>query len=329
MAEASDAGVVRELLLPLSRFLKDTSLYEIVVNRPGEVLTEGTEGWRHHALPDLSFEKLMRLARAIASYSNQAIDEARPVLSASLPDEERIQIVVPPATTKGTVSITIRKPSSVSLTLDDLEKGGLFSNVSPPNRHSESSNTRLGNILKAGNYATFLRAAVLARKNIIISGATGSGKTTLSKALIRHIPEHERIISIEDTPELVISQPNHVRLFYSKGGQGLAKISAKDLLESCLRMRPDRILLQELRDGSAFYYIRNVNSGHPGSITTVHADSAALAFEQLTLLVKESEGGRDLERSDIRGLLNVAIDIIVQCKRIDGRFRVSEIYFKP
>ncbi|MDR6901411.1 type IV secretion system protein VirB11 [Rhizobium miluonense] len=250
-------------------------------------------------------------------------------MSASLPDEERIQIVVPPATTKGTVSLTIRKPSSVTLTLDDLEEGGLFSDVSSPNRHVESSDTKLDKMLKAGNYATFLRAAVLARKNIIISGATGSGKTTLSKALIRYIPEHERIISIEDTPELVISQPNHVRLFYSKAGQGLAKISAKDLLESCLRMRPDRILLQELRDGSAFYYIRNVNSGHPGSITTVHADSAALAFEQLTLLVKESEGGRDLERGDVRSLLKVAIDIIVQCKRIDGRFRVSEIYFKP
>ncbi len=329
MAEASDARVVRELLVPLSRFLKDTSLYEIVVNRPGEVLTEGTQGWQHHALPDLSFEKLMRLARAVASYSNQAIDEARPVLSASLPDEERIQIVVPPATTKGTVSITIRKPPSVTLTLDDLERSGLFSNVSSPNRDIQPSDMRLDKILKAGDYATFLRAAVLARKNIIISGATGSGKTTLSKALIRHIPEHERIISIEDTAELIISQPNHVRLFYSKGGQGLAKISAKDLLESCLRMRPDRILLQELRDGSAFYYIRNINSGHPGSITTVHADSAALALEQLTLLVKESEGGRDLERSDIRGLLNVAIDIIVQCKRIDGRFRVSEIYFEP
>ncbi|ACM28406.1 P-type DNA transfer ATPase VirB11 [Rhizobium rhizogenes] len=329
MAEASDAGVVRELLLPLSRFLKDTSLYEIVINRPGEVLTEGTKGWQHHALPDLSFEKLMRLARAIASYSNQAIDEVRPVLSATLPDEERIQVVVPPATTKGTVSVTIRKPSSVTLTLDDLEEGGLFSNVSSLNRHVESSDAKLDKILKAGNYATFLRAAVLARKNIIISGATGSGKTTLSKALIRHIPEHERIISIEDTPELVIPQPNHVRLFYSKGGQGLAKISAKDLLESCLRMRPDRILLQELRDGSAFYYIRNVNSGHPGSITTVHADSAALAFEQLTLLVKESEGGRDLERNDVRSLLKVAIDIIVQCKRIDGRFRVNEIYFEP
>ncbi len=146
--------------------------------------------------------------------------------------------------------------------------------------------------------------------------------------MIRHIPSSERIISIEGTPELVIPQPNHVRLFYSKGGQGLAKVGAKDLLESCLRMWPDRILLQELRDGTAFCYIRNVNSGHPGSITTVHADSARLAFEQLTLLVKESDGGRDLGRDDIREMLKIAIDVIVQCKRIDGRFRVTEIYYR-
>jgi len=126
----------------------------------------------------------------------------------------------------------------------------------------------------------------------------------------------------------VIHQPNHVRLFYSKGGQGLARVGAKELLESCLRMRPDRILLQELRDGTAFYYIRNVNSGHPGSITTVHADSAKLAFEQLTLLVKESEGGQYLERTDIRELLKIAIDVVVQCKRIDRRFRVTELYFR-
>ncbi|MCG5481136.1 MAG: P-type DNA transfer ATPase VirB11, partial [Ensifer alkalisoli] len=169
--------------------------------------------------------------------------------------------------------------------------------------------------------------AVIARKNIIISGATGSAKTTLSKALIKHIPEHERIISIEDTPELVISQPNHVRLFYSRGGQGLSSAGPKELLESCLRMRPDRILLQELRDGTAFYYVRNVNSGHPGSITTVHADSAELAFQQLTLLVKESEGGRNLARDDIDRLLRVSIDVIVQCKRMNGQFRATEIYF--
>lgn len=329
MTEASDAGVVRELLSPLSRFLKDASLYEIVINRPEEVLTEGPEGWQSHELPELGFDKLMRLARAVASYSNQAIDESRPILSATLPDEERIQIVVPPATTKGTVSITIRKPSAVTLTLDDLEGAGLFSKATAVSTGVASWDKKLIDLYEAANYATFLHQAVLARKNIIISGATGSGKTTLSKALIRHIPELERIISIEDTPELVISQPNHVRLFYSKGGQGLAKIGVKDLLESCLRMRPDRILLQELRDGAAFYYIRNVNSGHPGSITTVHADSAQLAFEQLTLLVKESEGGRDLTRDDIRALLGAAIDVIIQCKRSDGRFLVTEIYFEP
>lgn len=328
MTEGSDATVVRELLSPFAPFLDDPSLYEVIVNRPGQVLTEGSGGWRTHDLPELSFEKLMRLARAVASFSHQTIDETRPILSATLPGEERIQIVIPPATSKATVSITIRKPSSATLSLDDLEKGGLFADMTPSSDVAGATDRKLIDLHQRGACAEFLREAVLARKNIVISGATGSGKTTLSKALIRHIPDYERVISIEDTPELVIEQPNHVRLFYSKGGQGLARVGAKELLESCMRMRPDRILLQELRDGTAFYYIRNVNSGHPGSITTVHADSAKLAFEQLTLLVKESEGGQYLERADIRELLKIAIDVVVQCKRIDGEFRVTELHFE-
>jgi len=328
MIEAVASGVVRELLLPLSPFLRDQSLYEVIVNRPGQVMTEGSGGWQTHSIPELTYNRLMRLARAVASFSNQSINETNPILSATLPDTERIQIVIPPATIKETVSLTIRKPSSVSLSLDDLDDGGLFADVRHVEENHGQFDQRLIELYRTGAVKQFLSEAVLARKNIIISGATGSGKTTLSKALIRHIPDSERIISIEDTPELVIPQPNHVRLFYSKGGQGMARIGAKDLLESCLRMRPDRILLQELRDGTAFYYIRNVNSGHPGSITTVHADSARLAFEQLTLLVKESDGGSDLERHDIREMLAIAIDIIVQCKRVDGRFQVSEIYFR-
>ncbi|RCS22852.1 P-type DNA transfer ATPase VirB11 [Phyllobacterium salinisoli] len=328
MTEGADAGVVRDLLAPLASFLEDDSLYEVVVNRPGQVLTEGPGGWRTLDAPELTFEKLMRLARAVASFSHQSIDETRPILSATLPGDERIQIVIPPATSKGTVSITIRKPSSLTLSLDELERGGLFADIVPIG-DATAADRDLIDLHRNGAYAQFLRKAVLVRKNIIISGATGSGKTTLSKALVCHIPDDERIISIEDTPELIIPQPNHVRLLYSKGGQGLARIGAKELLESCLRMRPDRILLQELRDGTAFYYIRNVNSGHPGSITTVHADSARLAFEQLTLLVKESEGGQDLERDDIRHLLKTAVDVVVQCKRVDGQFRVTEIYFEP
>lgn len=326
MTEGPDAAVVRELLSPFAPFLDDTSLYEVIVNRPGQVLTEGSGGWRTHDLPELSFEKLMHLARAVASFSHQSIDETRPILSATLPEGERIQIVIPPATIRNTVSITIRKPSSVTFTLDDLEEREFFSETRAANDHASTQNQDLLALYHAGRFKEFLREAVIARKNIIISGATGSAKTTLSKALIKYIPEHERIISIEDTAELVIPQPNHVRLFYSKGAQGLSAAGPKELLESCLRMRPDRILLQELRDGTAFYYVRNVNSGHPGSITTVHADSAMLAFQQLALLIKESEGGRNLDREDIDKLLRVSIDVIVQCQRRDGRFRATEIY---
>ncbi|RYC23156.1 P-type DNA transfer ATPase VirB11 [Ciceribacter ferrooxidans] len=328
MIEGPDATVVRELLSPFTPFLNDQSLYEVIVNRPGQVLTEGSGGWRTHVLPGLSFEKLVRLARAVASFSHQAIDETRPILSATLPGDERIQIVIPPATTRGTVSITIRKPSSVAFTLDDLDEREFFAETRAADDGAATQDVELRELYRAGRFKEFLRQAVIARKNIIISGTTGSAKTTLSKALIRHIPDEERIISIEDTPELVIPQANHVRLFYSKGAQGLSIAGAKELLESSLRMRPDRILLQELRDGTAFYYIRNVNSGHPGSITTVHAGSARLAFQQLTLLVKESEGGHNLEREDIDALLRLSIDVIVQCRRMEGQFRATEVYFR-
>jgi len=325
---AVQAGVIRRLLQPLARFYDDDSLFEIIVNKPGELFVEGRQGWTRHEIPEVTFDSLMSFARAVATYSAQKVDATSPVLSATLPDGERIQIVIPPAVPAGTVSVTVRKPSQATFGLDELDAGGLFDEVVATGSELSASDQELGRLYKAKAWHDFLALAVRSRKNILISGATGSGKTTLSKALIAHIPADERIITIEDTPELLIPQPNHVRLYYSKGGQGQARVGAKDLLESCLRMRPDRILLQELRDGTAFYYIRNVNSGHPGSITTVHADSATLAFEQLTLLVKESEGGQALERDDIRALLRLLVDVVVQCKRVNGRFRITEIYYR-
>jgi type IV secretion system protein VirB11 len=127
-------------------------------------------------------------------------------------------------------------------------------------------------LLSSSDYEAFMRLAVRSRKNILVSGPTGSGKTTWTKALIREIPSDERLVTIEDAKELVLDRhPNHVRLFYSKDDQGVARVTPKQLLESCLRMKPDRILLAELRAEEAFDYLRNVNSGHPGSITSVHA----------------------------------------------------------
>ncbi len=337
-AGGDPAEVVWHLLAPLAPYLSDESLFEVVVNQPGEVLTEGREGWQSHQVPGLDYDRLVRLSRTVASFSSQTVDEARPLLSATLPGGERIQIVLPPAVPAGTVSLTIRKPAKGTFSLEELGAAGLFmetaliagkKSVTGPDRElPDTSSASLRKALEDRNFVGFLRGAVKARKNILISGATGSGKTTLSKALIAEIPNTERLVTIEDTPELVLPQPNVVRLFYSKGDQGSARVRPKDLLEAALRMRPDRVLLQELRDGTAFYYIRNVNSGHPGSITTVHASSARLAFEQLTLLVKESEGGSDLARDDIRQLLTLLVDIVVQCHRVEGRFRMTEVYYR-
>jgi type IV secretion system protein VirB11 len=180
------------------------------------------------------------------------------------------------------------------------------------------------------DYEGFMRLAVVSRKNIIVSGATGSGKTTWTKALIREIPEEERLITIEDAQELVLDRhANHVRLFYSKDGQGPARVTPKQLLEACLRMKPDRILLAELRSEEAFDYLRNVNSGHPGSITSVHAASAELAFEQLVLLVKQSTGGRDLSRGDIKHLLYLLVDVVIQCGIERHERFIREIWYDP
>jgi type IV secretion system protein VirB11 len=165
--------------------------------------------------------------------------------------------------------------------------------------------------------------------NILVSGATGSGKTTVTKALIREIPEDERLISIEDAAELQFGRHcNVVRLFYSKDGQGLARITPKQLLEASLRLRPDRILLAELRGEEAYYFLRNVSSGHPGSITSVHGGSAALAFEQLALLVKESAPGREMALGDIHRLLRQVVDVVVQCERAGGSRRVREVWWR-
>ena len=329
----SNTAPLLSWMQPFQPFLDMDGLTELCINRPNEIWCEGRDGWQRHEIADskLSADGLVNgFARLVASFTRQEITKQKPVLSATLPGGERCQIVIPPAVPDGTISITIRKPSDVSLSLDDLRSAGLFEEVQTLAGRLSESDERLLSLYKAGDWPVFFDQAVKARKNIIISGATGSGKTTFSKSLIRCIPDHERIVTIEDALELEVPAPNHVRLLYSKDGQGQSVAGPKQLLESCLRMRPDRILLQELRDGTAFFYLRNANSGHPGSITTVHADSAMLAFEQLTLLVKESEGGAQIDRDDIRALLVMLVDIVVQIKKMpDGKRRITEVYFDP
>jgi type IV secretion system protein VirB11 len=317
-------------LRTLQRFLDDPAVTELCVNRPGEAFIETRTGWRSEVIPELSFEWCVRFAKLVANFTGQRVDAASPLLSAALPGGERVQIVLPPATTPGTVAIAIRRPSRHQWSIEDLARDGVFRQARRSGHGADQAERKLLELLAAGDYEAFMRLAVIARKNILVSGPTGSGKTTWTKALIREIPRDERLITIEDARELVLDRhPNHVRLFYSKDEQGLARVTPRQLLESCLRMKPDRILLAELRAEEAFDYLRNANSGHPGSITSVHASSATLAFEQVMLLVKQSPAGRELARQEIRTMLFMLIDVVIQfaCSR-QQRF-IEEIWYEP
>jgi type IV secretion system protein VirB11 len=310
--------------------LADSAVTEVCINRPLEAFIETRGGWHRESLPCADFDWCRRLAKLVAHSSRQRVDESCPLLSASLPSGERMQIVLPPATSRGCVSITIRRPSETVWSIEELAARGIFRNARAAGQAVDEIDAELLRLLAASNYEAFMRLAVKARKNILVSGPTGSGKTTWTKALIREIPADERLVTIEDAQELVLDRhPNHVRLFYSKDDQGQARVTPKQLLECCLRMRPDRILLAELRAEEAFDYLRNVNSGHPGSITSVHATSAELAFEQLVLLVKQSPGGRDLARTDIKSLLYLLVDIVIQCGFERHERFIKEVWFQP
>lgn len=310
--------------------LEDPDVTELCINRPREIFVETRAGWRCEEAPFADFNWCRRLAKLIANVTRQRVDESSPLLSASLPTGERVQIVLPPATTLGCVAITIRRPADAVWSIQELAHRGALSALTRPDAGVGGTEEELARLHAARDYVGFMHLAVRARKNILVSGATGSGKTTWTKALIREIPADERLVTIEDARELVLDgHRNHVRLFYSKDDQGLARVTPKQLLECCLRMRPDRILLAELRGEEAFDYLRNVNSGHPGSITSVHATSAELAFEQLVLLVKQSAAGREFARRDIKGLLHLLIDVVIQCALVRHQRVIREVWFDP
>jgi type IV secretion system protein VirB11 len=326
-AEASSLQLTLRALRPL---LSDPEVTELCINQPGEAFIETRAGWRSEPVPFADFDWCRRLAKLAANATRQRVDEESPLLSASLPSGERIQIVLPPATTSGCVAITIRRPSDEVWSIEELARRGVFRTTRRATDALDETEAELLRLLEVQEYETFMRVAVRSRKNILVSGPTGSGKTTWTKALIREIPSDERLITIEDAKELVLDRhPNHVRLFYSKDDQGLARVTPKQLLESCLRMKPDRILLAELRSEEAFDYLRNVNSGHPGSITSVHAASAELAFEQLVLLVKQSRGGEGLARADIKNLLYLLVDVVIQFGVERHQRFIKEIWYEP
>lgn len=314
-------------LQPIYEILKADDINEICINKPLCCWVEKRGEHIYHDLPGFDINHLLSMGRLIAQSTNQMISSENPLLSATLPNGYRVQVVFPPAVEMGTVAFSIRKPSVLDFTLDDYRKMGCFDKISFEHQ-VHPANEKLRELHEQHKVEEFLKCAVENKKNIIISGGTSSGKTTFANAMYKHIPDHERLITVEDAREITLKQPNVLHLIASKGGQGLAKVTTQDLIEACLRLAPSRLIVGELRGAEAFSYLRAVNTGHPGSIATLHADNPKLAIEQLCMMVLQS--GLSLTRTEIKNYVKQVVEIVLQLKKGPGGVRyVSEIYFDP
>ncbi len=287
---------------PLEELLSDDSITEIMVNRFDEIYLERAGRLERHHSVFTSDRAVLGVIERIVAPIGRRIDESSPMVDARLADGSRVNAIIPPVALKGP-TLTIRKFSRRTLGAEDLIAFGAIS----------------------ADMAEFMRLAVLHRKNIIISGGTGSGKTTLLNVLSNYIPDGERIITIEDAAELRLAHSHLVSLeARPSNAEGRGLIAIRDLVKNALRMRPDRIVVGECRGGEALDMLQAMNTGHEGSLTTLHANTPRDALARLETLVLMA--GMDLPLSAIRDQVASAVDIIIQQARmVDGRRVVTGI----
>lgn len=320
-------AALESYLLPIQKILDREGVSEVSINTSKEVWVEIRGDMFCEQLPSFDIPHLKSLGRLVAQSTDQRLSEEEPLLSATLPNGYRVQVVFPPACERDAVVFSIRKPSPLKWNLDDYEEMGMFDSTSAE-EVVDKNDAILAKLLKLNRIKDFLQRAVLYKKNIIISGGTSTGKTTFTNAMIRSIPHEERLITVEDAREIDLDlHLNKVHLLASKGAQGRAKVTTQDLIEACLRLRPERIIVGELRGAEAFSFLRAINTGHPGSISTLHADTPKMALEQLKMMVMQA--GLGMSPSEIISYIHNVVDIVVQLKRGDkGRRYISEVYFK-
>jgi type IV secretion system protein VirB11 len=321
-----NTDALSEYLKPINPLLDDPEISEISINQPKVAYIEKAGQITEIRLIQLTHYWLEGLVNLIARFTEQRLSGAEPLLSAALPNGQRIQIVLPPACESGKIIISIRKQVIQNLSLEDYQAMGAFNQVkvttSSPNQYDE--------LLLEKKYCEFLKQAIQKKKNILISGATATGKTTFLNACLKEIPNHERIITLEDVREIQIPHTNKVHLLASKGEQGSAKINMPHLIEACLRLRPDRIILGEMRGAEAADFINATATGHDGALSTIHASSPKVAFMRLVHMAK-LKPGMNLSREDILADFHSLIDIVVQISRIRVQEKyirfISEIYY--
>jgi type IV secretion system protein VirB11 len=251
-----------------------------------------------------------------------------PIISAILPDGQRCQIVQPPACLDGSVAINIRKHAVAAMSLEELEAQGSLAEVTLTEDDYDANGIShedafLLALKETGDITQFLHEAIQRRRNIVVAGATGSGKTTFARSLIARVPTDERLITIEDVHELAL--PDHANRVHLMYGSGRGRVSATDCIGACMRLSPDRIFLTELRGPETWDYLAALNTGHPGSVTTTHANSAADAFDRLAVLIKQSPSGGRLDLATIQHFLAHTVDIVVLLEH----FRLKQLWFTP
>jgi len=313
MTEVGTGIWLQACLAPLARFLDQDDVTDLHINRPNEVWIERLGGiTERFDVDDLSDTVLLRLARQIAAVSSQGINRKNPLLAARLPSGERVQVAIPPAT-RAHLAISIRKHVVSTPALESYEL------AEPPVADAEAIHS------VSHGYSSLLRNAVVNRQNILVAGGTSTGKTTFLNALLQQVPSSERLILIEDTPELQVCHDNAVGLVAVRGSLGEADVTAEDLLIASLRMRPDRIILGEVRGNEAMTFLRAINTGHPGSLTTIHADSPDGAIDQLVMLALQ--GGSRMRWEDIDQYVRRTIGVIVQLDRVRGRRLIRDVVY--
>lgn len=292
--------LILPFLRPIQSLILDPDISEIMVNGSEHIFIE--KQGHLQPIPDITIsQKSLEVAvRNIARRLGSDISEEKPVLDSRLPDGSRVAAILPPCSLNGVV-LTIRKFNAKHFAIDDLVASGS---------------------LTAG-VAERLRLAVLEHRNVLISGGTGTGKTTILTALSSFIPKHERVLVIEDTAEIQIRTPNLVRFEARREQNGFPAVTIRELLKASLRHRPDRILLGEIRGAEAFDLLQLLNTGHSGTLSTVHASSAAQALSRFTSCVLQS--GVELPYRAIKNNIADSLNVLVHLERRPGRRFVSEV----
>lgn len=305
---------------------------EVAVNQGNEIWYEKSNQWFAISAPQCNFSNLKALANALTVYSGLSLpfDDRNPIASVVLPNGERGQLITAPATEHNTISFTLRSPSLTRFTVDDYQNSGRFDKVSIVEAYKKGTipeyMQQMKKLQKEGNFSDFFKLAAANNMNVVAVGGTGSGKTTFAKAYVDLIPHDHRIITLEDVHEVTLPyHKNHLHLFFDSNYEKSGGISPKELIKSGMRMKPDHILLTELRGDETWNYFEALNTGHNGSITSTHANDTRSTLARLTGLVMQSEMGKVLSEQYISKVIASAIDITCFFKTTF----MTEILFEP